>query len=173
MATSKPLKSAYSFLPNHQPFLLHSSSLAASSIFSQANPDPSPYSIYNTPLSSTTSSQPFSVATRPSEWGRNEKVLCSLKHKLLVFLFKKMSAKGVSGGGGRKHLSNFYKYFDFLVKLKMWRMQMLDEDHLLIRCLRVSVAFCGDLQMIFLICIIYYFSYQLKSIISLSFSNYC
>lgn len=36
--------------------------------------------------------------------------------------------------GGRNNLSSFYRHWDFFANLKMWRMQMIDEDHLLIRC---------------------------------------
>lgn len=56
----------------------------------------------------------------------------SLKHRLLVFLYQR--AKRISDDTGDPlELRKFYKYFDTFRFLRMWKMQLLDEDHLLIK----------------------------------------
>lgn len=56
----------------------------------------------------------------------------SLKHRLLVFLFKR--AKNISDSTGDPlELRKFYKHFEMFKSLRMWKMQLLDEDHLLIK----------------------------------------
>ncbi|XP_076337867.1 de-etiolated protein 1 abo isoform X1 [Tachypleus tridentatus] len=56
----------------------------------------------------------------------------SLKHRLLVFLFKQALSESNSTGSPRP-LRKFYQYFDQFRQLRMWKMQLLDENHLLIK----------------------------------------
>lgn len=50
----------------------------------------------------------------------------SLKHRILSFLFKKSSTC-------RESLSRFYQQFGFLEDLRIWKMQLIDEEHLLLK----------------------------------------
>ncbi|KOB71938.1 putative de-etiolated-like protein 1 [Operophtera brumata] len=62
----------------------------------------------------------------------HEETINSLKHRLLVFLFKR--AKSISDETKDPlELRKFYKYFDMFKSLRMWKMQLLDEDHLFIK----------------------------------------
>ncbi|CAK1542121.1 unnamed protein product [Leptosia nina] len=62
----------------------------------------------------------------------HEGTINSLKHRLLVFLFKR--AKSISDETKDPlELRKFYKYFDMFKSLRMWKMQLLDEDHLFIK----------------------------------------
>lgn len=61
-----------------------------------------------------------------------EETINSLKHRLLVFLYKR--AKSISDETNDPlELRKFYKYFDMFKSLRMWKMQLLDEDHLFIK----------------------------------------
>ncbi|KAG8232325.1 hypothetical protein J437_LFUL009424 [Ladona fulva] len=61
-----------------------------------------------------------------------ENAINSLKHRLLVFLFRR--AKHISDKTNDPYeLRKFYQYFDQFKALRMWKMQLLDEDHLLIK----------------------------------------
>ena len=69
-------------------------------------------------------------STLPVEMRRepfHEITINSLKHRILVFLFKKASAEG------KDSLMRFYQQFSFLKDLRLWRMQLLDEEHLLLK----------------------------------------
>lgn len=55
-----------------------------------------------------------------------------LKHRILVFLFRRAQALSRQDGSAYE-LRNFYKYFDQVRWLKMWKMQLLDSCHLLIK----------------------------------------
>ena len=61
-----------------------------------------------------------------SFWG--EKLINSLKHRLLVFLFNRATQMDTA-----YELRKFYQYFDQFLALRMWKMQLLDENHLLIK----------------------------------------
>ena len=61
-----------------------------------------------------------------------EKTINLLKHRILVFLYRRAKALSVRDGNPFE-LRNFYKYFDQVRWLKMWKMQLLDSDHLLIK----------------------------------------
>ncbi|XP_030020170.1 DET1 homolog [Manduca sexta] len=79
---------------------------------------------------------PFIVSsvfiTSMNERPFHEETINSLKHRLLVFLFKR--AKAISDDTGDPlELRKFYKYFDMFRSLRMWKMQLLDEDHLFIK----------------------------------------
>ncbi|XP_060062548.1 DET1 homolog [Ylistrum balloti] len=52
----------------------------------------------------------------------------SLKHRLMVFLYRRAINEGTLYA-----LRKFYKYFDQFKALRMWKMQLLDENHLLIK----------------------------------------
>ena len=55
-----------------------------------------------------------------------------LKHRILVFLYRRAVALSKVDGNPYE-LRNFYKYFDQVKWLKMWKMQLLDSSHLLIK----------------------------------------
>ncbi|XP_055635322.1 DET1 homolog [Toxorhynchites rutilus septentrionalis] len=61
-----------------------------------------------------------------------EPTINSLKHKILIFLFRHAQAK-VESGEDRHALRTFYRRFDEYKNLRMWKMQLLDDDHLLIK----------------------------------------
>lgn len=61
-----------------------------------------------------------------------EATINSLKHRFLVFLYRK--AKHKADEYGDKHdLRKFYQFFDQYKQLRMWKMQLLDDNHLLIK----------------------------------------
>lgn len=55
----------------------------------------------------------------------------SLKHRFLVFLFR--CAKQKADKGDKYDLRRFYQFFDQYCQLRMWKMQLLDDNHLLIK----------------------------------------
>ncbi|KAH3741544.1 hypothetical protein DPMN_048269 [Dreissena polymorpha] len=65
---------------------------------------------------------------RSSQSQYMEKTMNSLKQRLLVFLFMKAKQSGSA-----YELRRFYQYFEQFAALKMWKMQLLDEAHLLIK----------------------------------------
>ena len=61
-----------------------------------------------------------------------EKTINTLKHRLLVFLYRR--AEVISKAeGNRKELLRFYQHFDNLKALRIWKMQMLDDEHFLLK----------------------------------------
>lgn len=58
----------------------------------------------------------------------SEKCINSLKHRLLVFLYKRAVFEGTAYA-----LRKFYQFFGQFNDLRMWKMQLLDENHLLIK----------------------------------------
>nr|XP_002124474.1 DET1 homolog [Ciona intestinalis] len=58
----------------------------------------------------------------------------SLKHRLLAYLYKDAARRG------NESIQRFYQHFDFFEDLRIWRMQLLDEDHLLIKYASVDVV---------------------------------
>ncbi|XP_070151710.1 DET1 homolog isoform X2 [Polyergus mexicanus] len=63
----------------------------------------------------------------------------SLKHRLLVYLYKR--AKYISNATKDPYeLRRFYQYFDQLNSLRMWKMQLLDTNHILVRYASEEVA---------------------------------
>nr|CAD7399523.1 unnamed protein product [Timema poppensis] len=61
-----------------------------------------------------------------------EMTINSLKHRLLVFLYRR--AHHISKRKSDPYyIRMFYKYFDQFKALRMWKMQLLDESHLLIK----------------------------------------
>ncbi|XP_041763088.1 DET1 homolog [Anopheles merus] len=61
-----------------------------------------------------------------------EPAINSLKHRILVFLFRQAKAQVDSGEDGLA-LRKFYRRFDEYKDLRMWKMQLLDDDLLLIK----------------------------------------
>lgn len=55
----------------------------------------------------------------------------SLKHRIICWLLKHAQSKCTPTN--RKPLTEFYRNFDKLVALRMWKMQLLSENHLLIK----------------------------------------
>lgn len=62
-----------------------------------------------------------------SERPFREGTICSLKHRLLVFMYRRAHA------GTAYDLRHFYQKFDEYRALRMWKMQLLDDNHLLIK----------------------------------------
>lgn len=62
----------------------------------------------------------------------SEQTINSLKHRLLVFLFRK-ALYDSREEGTKRPLLRFYQYFEQFRLLRMWKMQLLDENHLLIK----------------------------------------
>lgn len=60
-----------------------------------------------------------------------EPTINSLKHRILVYLFSQ--AKARYDAGDKIALRKFFQNFDQYLGLRMWKMQLLDEDHLLIK----------------------------------------
>lgn len=58
-----------------------------------------------------------------------ESTINSLKHRFLVFMYR----KSVSVNDGKYNLRKFYQFFDQYKDLRMWKMQLLDENLLLIK----------------------------------------
>ncbi|XP_058803086.1 DET1 homolog isoform X2 [Phymastichus coffea] len=80
-----------------------------------------------------------SASTYPTSRPFIEASINNLKHKLLVYLYKR--AAYISDiTGNPLELRRFYKYFDQFRSLRMWKMQLLDTDHILIRYASEEVA---------------------------------
>lgn len=56
----------------------------------------------------------------------------SLKHRFLVYLYKKAKTKS-DMFDDKYDLRKFYQFFDQYRQLRMWKMQLLDDNHLLIK----------------------------------------
>lgn len=61
-----------------------------------------------------------------------EPTINSLKHRILVYLFQQARYKN-DHLGDKVALRKFYQYFDQYKDLRMWKMQLLDDDNLLIK----------------------------------------
>ncbi|CAG7824100.1 unnamed protein product [Allacma fusca] len=61
-----------------------------------------------------------------------EMFMNSLKHRLLVYVFKR-AHNLAQNDGDLSGLSRFHQYYEQLRKLRIWKMQLLDEDHLLLK----------------------------------------
>ena len=74
----------------------------------------------------------MSAAVRPQDnrpfRPYNEKCINGLKHRLLVFLWRRAQSIGTLLA-----IRRFYQHFDLFRNLKMWKMQLLDEDHVFIK----------------------------------------
>lgn len=60
-----------------------------------------------------------------------ENPINSLKHKILVFLFKQ--AQNQVAAGDTSALQRFFQRFDYYKDLRIWKMQLLDQDYLLLK----------------------------------------
>ena len=56
-----------------------------------------------------------------------EKTINMLKHRLLVFLYRRAAARSL------EELRRFFQHFDSFRALRIWKMQMLDEQHFLLK----------------------------------------
>ena len=61
-----------------------------------------------------------------------EPIMNSLKHRLMVFLYKQAVEQSKHQGTPRP-LLRFYQHFNQFTALRMWKMQLLDSSHLLIK----------------------------------------
>lgn len=61
-----------------------------------------------------------------------EATIGSLKHRFLVFLYRKSKAESETMGNNYP-LRKFYQFFDQYKMLRIWKMQLLDENLLLIK----------------------------------------
>lgn len=71
---------------------------------------------------------PSGQADRPFR----EATINGLKHKLLVFLYKEAARKS-NEEGNPLHVRKFFQNFDHFRALRLWKMQLLDEEHLLLK----------------------------------------
>jgi len=62
-----------------------------------------------------------------------EKTINALKHRVLVFLWRRAVAISRAENGDLKEIMRFYQYFDQFKALRIWKMQLLDESHLLLK----------------------------------------
>ncbi|XP_019878959.1 DET1 homolog [Aethina tumida] len=68
----------------------------------------------------------------PNERAFKDHNISSLKHRVLTFLYKR-AAHLSKETNNPTELRRFYHYFDNFLSLKLWKMQLLDEDHLFIK----------------------------------------
>ncbi|UYV78531.1 DET1 [Cordylochernes scorpioides] len=61
-----------------------------------------------------------------------EMTINSLKHRLLCFLYQQARDQS-EAEGNLQHIRKFFQHFDQFCQLRMWKMQLLDENHLLIK----------------------------------------
>lgn len=73
-------------------------------------------------------SSAFLAAGRSEQRPYCERTLNSLKHRLLVHLYRQAEAEQ-----NPTALRKFYQHFDQLCDLRLWKMQLLDERHLLLK----------------------------------------
>lgn len=74
----------------------------------------------------------FINSVYPTERPFRDTPINSLKHRLLVFLYKR--AKAISDQCEHPYeLRKFYQCFENFRSLRLWKMQLLDENHLLIK----------------------------------------
>lgn len=68
-----------------------------------------------------------------------EATIGSLKHRFLVFLYRKAKYESEEAKNGYA-LRKFYQFFEQYKQLRMWKMQLLDENLLLIKYASESVV---------------------------------
>lgn len=68
----------------------------------------------------------------PAERAFKEPFINSLKHRLLTFLYKRAARISYTNKNPFE-LRRFYQYFDNFESLRLWKMQLLDGNHLLIK----------------------------------------
>lgn len=99
-----------------------------------------PETMFVRPLPSRTRRQRHRLPRQPANsrtQGCNEhtegaNIIYSLKHRLLVFLYR-LSVQQSTDAGTQEPLRQFYASFDTFLQLRMLKMQLLDEHHLLIK----------------------------------------
>lgn len=70
--------------------------------------------------------------SRPVYRPYKEATINSLKHRVLAFLYRRASTLA-DQDQNQFEIRNFFKYFDQIRWLRMWKMQLLDQEHLLIK----------------------------------------
>lgn len=78
------------------------------------------------------------VFTRTDHPYKDQMINC-LKHRFLVHLYRQACVQSTKCNT-QKPLLHFYRYFDEFCKLRMWKMQLLDENHLLIKYASEDIA---------------------------------
>lgn len=73
----------------------------------------------------------YSTTSTNNNRAFREPTINSLKHRILVYLYNQ--AKEKFDSGDRVALRKFYQNFDQYLGLRMWKIQLLDDDHLLIK----------------------------------------
>lgn len=68
----------------------------------------------------------------PGERAFRETFINSLKHRFLAFLYKRAQYMSKLSRN-QNEIRKFYQYFENFNALKLWKMQLLDENHLLIK----------------------------------------
>nr|CAG4641511.1 EOG090X028J [Eurycercus lamellatus] len=61
-----------------------------------------------------------------------ESTINALKHRLLVFLYRR-AVRISEQVGDQLHVRKFFQNFDHFLALRLWKMQLLDEEHLLLK----------------------------------------
>ena len=79
-----------------------------------------------------------------------EGVINQLKHRILVFLYRRAAALSRKDNHPYE-LRKFYQYFEQVRCLKMWKMQLLDRAHLLIKYASEEVVTMVLMKIIFFI----------------------
>lgn len=79
-----------------------------------------------------------STFPRPEHPYKDQMINC-LKHRFLVHLYRKARDQ-CAALNSRQPLIHFYRYFEEFCKLRMWKMQLLDENHLLIKYASEDIA---------------------------------
>lgn len=74
----------------------------------------------------------FFNLTFPTERAFKEIFINSLKHRLLAFLYKRALCIS-SCTNDPYEIRKFYQYFENFKSLRLWKMQLLDENHILIK----------------------------------------
>lgn len=69
-----------------------------------------------------------------------EATINSLKHRLLTFLYRQAKRRA-DVLGDKYDLRKFYQFFEEIRQLRMWKMQLLDDNHLLIKYASEDVVY--------------------------------
>ncbi|BET02493.1 De-etiolated protein 1 Det1 [Nesidiocoris tenuis] len=98
--------------------------------------DQDPYLLYRVYSSQVDSPAELDALARPYR----DKIISGLKHRMLVYLFKKALESTMDRQIGKNgptvtlnRVRAFFLRYEQIRTLRMWKMQLLDEDHLLIK----------------------------------------
>ena len=90
-------------------------------------------------LLSAVRQQPNASAAPAPDHPYKDRTINCLKHRLLVYLYRRACAQANQCESPAPILQ-FYRYFDEFCRLRMWKMQLLDENHLLIKYASEDIA---------------------------------